>query len=46
MMDGVVDESLFTRCDDVDVVGSDGIGINSAVAAVGDVEDGSSLTGH
>jgi len=42
--DDVVGESLFTRCDDVDVVGSDGVIL--AVAAVGDFEAGSSLTGH
>jgi len=44
--DDVVGESLFTRCDNVYVVGSDGIGVILAVAAVGDFEAGSSLTGH
>jgi len=35
--DGVVCESLFTRCDDFDVVGSDGIDVNLAATAVGDL---------
>jgi len=46
--DGVVGESVFTRCDDVDVVGNWELGIMGgviiAVAAGGDFEDGSSLT--
>ena len=43
---GVIGESAFTRCDDVDVAECDEIGVTLAVTTVGNLGAGSLLTGH
>jgi len=44
--DGMIGESVFTRRDDVDVALGDVVSVILGVAAVGDLEAASSLTGH